>query len=146
MKQTVASLLTQQAQCVLATKGNKELGLHLMAYDFSAELDHIYVVSLEHTQKVKNMRADSNVTLLWDNRTGNNTDHNMGLAMSGFGIARELKGQAAQSVSKSLKERNGTLGKLLAEDSAVIFCIDIDRYQWVEGYTRGLTYKPKNLQ
>ena len=93
MKNTVASLLNQQVQCVLATLGDKELALHLMAYAISSDLDEIYLVSLEDTQKVRNMRANPNVTCLWDNRTGNNDDHTAGLAMSGFGEARELTGE-----------------------------------------------------
>ena len=43
MKNTVASLLNQQAQCVLATLADKELALHLMAYAISTDLDEIYL-------------------------------------------------------------------------------------------------------
>jgi nitroimidazol reductase NimA-like FMN-containing flavoprotein (pyridoxamine 5'-phosphate oxidase superfamily) len=143
MKNTVASLLNQQAQCVLATLGDKELALHLMAYDISPELDEIYLASLENTQKVKNMRANPSVTCLWDNRTGNNADHSSGLAMSGFGKARELAGESALSAQSSLLHRNATLETLLSEPTVVFFAINIDRYQWVEGYTRVLIYKPE---
>ncbi len=92
MKNTVATLLNQQVQCVLATLGDKELALHLMAYAISTDLDKIYLASLENTQKVKNIRANPNVTCLWDNRTGNNDYHTAGLTMSGFGNAHELTG------------------------------------------------------
>jgi nitroimidazol reductase NimA-like FMN-containing flavoprotein (pyridoxamine 5'-phosphate oxidase superfamily) len=143
MKNTVASLLNQQAQCVLATRGDKELALHLMAYAISPELDEIYFASLEKTQKVKNMRASPSVTCLWDNRTGNNTDHTAGLAMSGFGNSRELTGESAQSAQRLLLHRNATLELLLSEPSVVIFALQIDRYQWVEGYTRVLIYEPE---
>ncbi|MFT7412462.1 MAG: nitroimidazol reductase NimA-like FMN-containing flavoprotein [Paraglaciecola sp.] len=143
MKNTVASLLNQQAQCVLATLGDKELALHLMAYDISPELDEIYLASLENTQKVKNMRANPSVTCLWDNRTGNNADHSSGLAMSGFGKARELAGESALSAQSSLLHRNATLETLFSEPNVVFFAINIDRYQWVEGYTRVLIYKPE---
>ena len=144
MKNTVASLLNQQVQCVVATLGDKELALHLMAYAISSELDEIYLASLENTQKVKNMRANPNVTCLWDNRTGNNADHTAGLAMSGFGQARELLGQSAVTARRLLLERNATLQPLLSEPSAVIFALHIDRYQWVEGYTRVIIYEPEN--
>ena len=113
MKNTVASLLNQQAQCVLATLGDKELALHLMAYAISTDLDEIYLASLENTQKVKNMRANPNVTCLWDNRTGNNNDHTKGLAMTGFGKAHELTGESARvaqhllQLQPTLKRRNG---------------------------------------
>lgn len=143
MKNTVASLLNQQAQCVLATRGDKELALHLMAYAISPELDEIYFASLEKTQKVKNMRANPSVTCLWDNRTGNITDHTAGLAMSGFGNAHELTGESAQSAQRLLLHRNTTLELLLSEPSVVIFSLHIDRYQWVEGYTRVLIYEPE---
>ena len=107
MKNTVASLLNQQVQCVVATLGDKELALHLMAYAISSELDEIYLASLENTQKV-------------------------------------LLGQSAVTARRLLLERNATLQPLLSEPSAVIFALHIDRYQWVEGYTRVIIYEPEN--
>lgn len=69
MKATVASLLNQQVQCVLATLADQQPALHLLAYAFSADLDEIYVASMADTQKVRNMRGNPNVTCLWDNRS-----------------------------------------------------------------------------
>lgn len=145
MKNTVASLLDKQAQCVLATLSEQQPALHLMAYAFSADLDEIYLASKLDTQKVRNMRNNPHVTCLWDNRTGNNTDHTEGLAMSGFGKARELEGEAAKSTANLLLERNVTLQKLLDDPAVIIFAIAIERYQWVEGYTRTITYQPVKL-
>jgi nitroimidazol reductase NimA-like FMN-containing flavoprotein (pyridoxamine 5'-phosphate oxidase superfamily) len=145
MKDAVASLLNQQAQCVLATLGETEQALHLMAYAVSPQLDQIYIASLESTQKVANMRANPNVTCLWDNRTGNNSDHIAGLAMSGFGQAHELTGEPAQSAQRLLLQRNASLQPLLSNPSVVIFALHIDRYQWVEGYTRVVVYKPESV-
>jgi nitroimidazol reductase NimA-like FMN-containing flavoprotein (pyridoxamine 5'-phosphate oxidase superfamily) len=142
MKDTVASLLSQQAQCVLATQGVQDVALHLMAYAFAANLDEIYLASREHTRKVKNMRSNASVTCLWDNRTGNNADHSEGLAMSGFGQARELTGPETGAIAGLLLERNATLKPLLSDPSVVIFVVHIDRYQWVEGYTRAISYIP----
>jgi nitroimidazol reductase NimA-like FMN-containing flavoprotein (pyridoxamine 5'-phosphate oxidase superfamily) len=144
MKSTVASVLNQQIQCVLATLGDKELALHLMAYAFSENLDEIYLASLENTQKVKNMRGNPKVTCLWNNRTGNNTDHTEGLAMSGFAKARELTGEDNQTALHLLSQRNATLKPLMSDPSVIIFALHIDRYQWVEGYTRVVIYEPEN--
>jgi nitroimidazol reductase NimA-like FMN-containing flavoprotein (pyridoxamine 5'-phosphate oxidase superfamily) len=144
MKNTVAALLNQQVQCVLATLNDKEQALHLMAYAISTELDEIYLASLESTQKVTNMRANPNVTCLWDNRTGNNADHTAGLAMSGFGRARELTGEYARLARSLLLQRNATLQELLSDPTVVIFSLRINRYQWVEGYTRVIIYEPES--
>jgi nitroimidazol reductase NimA-like FMN-containing flavoprotein (pyridoxamine 5'-phosphate oxidase superfamily) len=141
MKSTVAALLNQQAQCVLATTGDKGVSLHLMAYAFATDLSEIYLASLEDTQKVKNMRDSADVTCLWDNRTGKNSDHIEGLAMSGFGQARELTGPAERSALRLLLKRNATLKPLLLDPSVVMFAIHISRYQWVEGYTRSMIYE-----
>lgn len=143
MKSTVASLLTQQAQCVLATVRGQQPALHLMAYAFSSDLCEIYLVSKQDTQKVKNMRDSPNVTCLWDNRTGNNSDHTEGFAMSGFGKARELTGDTARSVASVLLQRNATLMPLIADPGAIIIAIRIHRYQWVEGYIRAMSYQPE---
>jgi hypothetical protein len=146
MKDAVASLLNQQAQCVLATLGETEQALHLMAYAASPQLDQIYIASLESTQKVANMRVNPNVTCLWDNRTGNNSDHTAGLAMSGFGQAHELTGEPALSAQHLLLQRNASLQPLLSNPSVIIFALHIERYQWVEGYTKVVIYEPKNTK
>ncbi|ARN75480.1 pyridoxamine 5'-phosphate oxidase family protein [Oceanicoccus sagamiensis] len=144
MKEKVASLLREQVQCVLATQGEQEIALHLMAYAFSPDLAQVYLASLEPTQKVKNMRGNPAVTLHWDNRTGNNADHSKGFAVSAFGRSNELKADAAQSATALLRNRNATLSALLDNAQAVVFAIDIHRYQWVEGYTESMVYKPHN--
>jgi hypothetical protein len=143
MKNTVDSLLSGQVQFVLATLSNQRAALHLMAYSFSADLSEIYIASLEKTQKVHNMRHCPNITCLWDNRTGNHTDHTGGFAMSGFGKAIELTGEAAVSKRGLLLDRNATLSGLLSEPSVVVFALHIDRYQWVEGYTKAMSFEPE---
>ena len=62
--------------------------------------------------------------------------------MSGFGTARELKGDSALTAVDSLCIRNETLSDLFSSPDVAIFAIQIDRYQWVEGYARVLIYEP----
>jgi hypothetical protein len=141
----VNSLLSGQVQCVLATLKDQQICLHLMAYAFSADLCEIYIASLENTKKVHNMRRSPDITCLWDNRTGNISDHTGGFAMSGFGKALELTGEAAAAKSGLLLERNASLSGLMAEPSVVIFSLHIDRYQWVEGYTKSMFFEPEPI-
>jgi hypothetical protein len=37
------------------------------------------------------------------------------------------------------------LQPLLSNPSVVIFALHIDRYQWVEGYTKVVVYKPDSV-
>ena len=62
--------------------------------------------------------------------------------MTGFGHARELTGQDARSAFRALHRRNESLRPLLSESSVVIFTLHIDRYHWVQGYTRSVTFEP----
>jgi hypothetical protein len=143
MKEKVASLLNQQAQCVLATQGHQEVALHLMAYAFRENLNEIYLATYANTLKVKNIGDRPNVSCLWDNRTGNNADHAEGFAMTGFGQAREVTGPIVQSIICLLLDRNFSLKKLLSDPAVVIIAVSIDRYQWVEGcYSQSMVYEP----
>jgi hypothetical protein len=63
--------------------------------------------------------------------------------MSGFGQAHELTGEPALTAQRLLLQRNTTLKPLLLEPTLVLFTLQIDRYQWVEGYTRVVIYKPE---
>ena len=76
--------------------------------------------------------------------TGNTTDLVQGSAISAFGNAIELgKESLPLKPAKPLGERNTSLEKLLTTNNVVIFAINIDRYQWVKGYSEDqVIYRP----
>ena len=128
----IKHLLVTQVQCVLATVDETQPCLHLMAYGVSENLKKVYLASYKDTRKVKNMLAQTNVSLLWDNRTGNTEDHVAGLALNATGCAHQLEGDACQRVEQLLLNRNSTLETLLFSDNVAVFAVDVSGYVFCE--------------
>lgn len=139
----IRSILLEQVQCVLATQNDQRLFQHLMAYGLEESLATIYLVSFRNTRKVSNMLAYPSVSLLWDNRTGNNRDHTEGFALTAQGQARLVLDKDAQSdIRQQLLNRNASLANLLKEQGAVLIAVDIDSYHLALGYTQSFFYQP----
>ena len=145
LQQSIQRLLREQVQCVLGTQGGDYPGMHLMAYAFSPDLTTLWLASPEKTRKVTNMRARPAVSLLWDNRSGNSSDHIDGFALSGLGEAEELRGQSAGTAIEALLARNDSLTNLLADEDTAIFAIHISRYRFVVGYTEVYELQPATV-
>ncbi len=138
----IGALLGEQVQCVLATIHAGHPDLHLMAFAFAPDLKEVYLASLEHTRKVRNMQAHPIVGLLWDNRTRRIQDHIDGVALSAAGRVRRLSGPQREGAAAALLQRNPTLKALMDNPAVVIFAIDIMQYRWVQGYSTVQQYSP----
>jgi hypothetical protein len=106
-----------------------------MAYNFSDDLHYIYFISFSHTQKVKNIMSKSNVSALWDNRTGNTSDHIKGFSMTAIGNAKALPIQSESFNRAAFLKRNPNLEDLMNHKDCICISLEIDKYIWVEGYT-----------
>lgn len=130
----IERLIQTQVQCVLATSNNNAPSQHLMAYDYSCNLKHIYLASFSNTQKVKNILENKNVSLLWDNRTGNTSDHNEGVLLTATGKASINNSSSKKHLQSSFLQRNPNLDNLLEHEQSVHIEIDVEKYMLVEGY------------
>lgn len=148
MQQTASSvhaiheLLETQVQCALSTVGDGRPSQHLMAYAFDASLHDIFVASLPLTEKARNMLRDPNVSLLWDNRTGNTSDHRHGVALAAQGEARPLQGWIRARAAHLLQSRNPEIVPLLNRAGSVVFRVRIDHYRLARGYNEVTTWHP----
>ena len=140
--ETIRSILDNQVQCVLATQKDGLIFQHLMAYDMDETLATIFLASFRKTRKVENMMANPQVSLLWDNRTGNNSDHADGFALSAQGNARLLDSAAQASAKAQLLKRNDSLQAMLENDDAVLVAIDVTHYHLALGYSETFFYEP----
>lgn len=142
LSKEINALLTAQVQGVLATLDGEQPCLHLMAYAFSDDLADIYLASYADTRKVSNMLNQPRVSLLWDNRTGNNRDHVEGMALNATGEARLLDGTVRQGAIAKLLVRNPSLEKLLGDEKTAVFAVSVARYVFAQGYTKVREYCP----
>ncbi len=138
----IRSLMTTQVQSVLATSSPTGPSQHLMAYAFASDLGTVYIASLRNTEKVDNMQHRPAVSMFWDNRTGNTTDHVEGIALMATGQAALLDHDDAGEPASAMQQRNSSLADLLNHADCAIIAIRINRYRLVRGYTSIIHYDP----
>lgn len=139
---TIRELLNNQVQCVLSTIADDAPSQHLMAYALAPSLTDVYVASRRTTNKVENLLRNRAFSLLWDNRTGNTTDHVEGLAVMAEGRASLLNGWSRARAEYLLLARNPELAKLLSGNDTAVFALSIQRYRLVQGYDSVSTFIP----
>lgn len=139
----ITDLLQNQVQCVLATAASTQPCLHLMAYAFDQALQELYFASYANTGKINNIAQNSQVAVLWDNRTAQHRDHVEGLALTATGQARQLAGTQHEDISHLLLLRNPTLSRLLSDRRSTTFAVAVTHYRLVRGYGEIHDYIPE---
>jgi nitroimidazol reductase NimA-like FMN-containing flavoprotein (pyridoxamine 5'-phosphate oxidase superfamily) len=128
----LTELLASQPLAVLATAGCTTPYANLVAYAFSADLRRLWFATPRGTRKYANLRTDSRVALLIDNRSNCAADFAHGMAATAQGRAEELSGPAAVEGRERLLARHPDLADFLAPDSCGLFSVRVATYTLVQ--------------
>jgi hypothetical protein len=140
----VKATLKSQVQAVLATvSANHRPLTHLMAYATSSNLKQIYFATAKQTRKAANMSERPSVNVLWDNRTGNVSDHGDGLLVTAAGQATSMVLEGDIEEAKvSLLAKNPNLSTFLAGEGVGYFVVTVENYEVVVGYGQPNKWSP----
>jgi hypothetical protein len=139
----VRPLLSSQVQCVLATvQQDHKPATALMAYGLSPCLRTIYLATPVAARKAKNMIQRPDVSLLWDNRTGNLSDHGDGLLVTADGTSALAPDRDAAAAF--FLQRNHNMATFLATEGVGLFAVSVREYEIVQGYERPQRWEPSD--
>ena len=137
----VRPLLSSQVQCVLATvQQDHAPATALMAYAMSPCLRLIYIATPLTARKAENMLQRPAVSLLWDNRTGNLSDHSDGVLVTADGTSALAPDRDA--AAELFLHRNPNMERFLASDGVGLFAVSVREYEIVQGYDRPQRWDP----
>jgi len=85
-------LFTTQPLAVLSTDGESRPYASLVAFAASSDLRRLFFATARDTRKYANLRSNSRVALLVDNRTNRVDDFTSAVAVTVLGDTRELTG------------------------------------------------------
>ena len=140
----IKALLTSHVQCVLATTAaNLTPAQYLMAYDVSPCLRTVLVATPRQARKAQQMMERPRVSVLWDNRTGNLTDHSAGSLVVATGDASTVPRVELASASKHFLARNPNMASFLSSEAVALFQISVDSFEITEGYGRPERWDPR---
>ena len=112
-----------------------------MAFASSPDVQTIYLATLMSGRKTTNMIERPQVSLLWDNRTGNTTDHGGGLLVTASGVAKLVESDEA-SIRECFLTKNPSMTTFLEGKDVGLFAVRVMNYEVVLGYDRPIHWDP----
>jgi heme iron utilization protein len=121
-------LFKTQKFAVLSTFSNGQPYSNLVAFASSENLKLIVFVTNKKTRKYDNIRKNSRVAILIDNRKNKSSDLSNAFAVTAIGVAEELNGANRNILSKIYVTKHPSLSGFLNKPESVLMRIEIGEY------------------
>ena len=126
-KKILSELLNSQRFAVIATKGIKEPYANLVSFVSTDDMENIIFATSNKTKKYENIKRNSCISVLIDNRDNTESDIKKVIVITGIGNADEIKEKKDFYKDLYLKKHPYLLDFVNSEDS-VLINIKIDKY------------------
>ena len=126
-------LLADQRYAILGTLGADRLRLNLMAVASTNDLRSVVLATERTTTKYHNLKNDSRVSLLVDNRTNQSADTAIAFALCIDGVAEEASGPERQTLANLLLDRHPQMREFVCSPACALFLVRVQRYELVRG-------------
>lgn len=141
----IRNLLTNQFFGVLATKAEPFPHCSLVAFSVNPDFSAIYFCTSRATRKFANLSANSNVSLLIDNRNNEAADLRHAAVLTATGEARELDQEARSQTCSKFVLRHPDLKKFISLQDTAICTISVHNYFLVYDFQEVLPLTPTQL-
>ena len=128
VRKEVSQLLTGQLQAVLATQEAGQPYTSLMAFVAGNDLVDIFLATDRTTRKFKNIRENSRVALLVDDRANQSTDFQAAAAVTIIGNACELQGREMEEARRIYLARHPSLAEFVMAPHTALLRVAVSRY------------------
>jgi general stress protein 26 len=137
MLETMKDVMQSQDMCVLATVSGSKPHCSLMAYITDDECRNIYMITLKHTTKFKNLTANPSVCLLIDTRVSDRGEQRRkAKALTVNGVFEKIEDpEKLPGLRAKFLERHVQLTELINQPDAEVFAVRIHSLQLLKGAT-----------
>lgn len=126
-RKILSELLKSQKFAVIATQGIKEPYTNLVSFVSTNDMRNIIFATSKKTKKFENIKRNSCISVLIDNRDNTESDIQKAIVITGIGTADEIKEKNDFYKELYLKKHPYLLDFVNSEDS-VLIKIKIDKY------------------
>jgi heme iron utilization protein len=127
-------LLKQQRLAVLGTYGKNETYQSLVAFTVHNKLKNILFVTERNTRKYRNIKENSKVAVLVDNRLNKRSDFYKAVSITALGVARQTNGVERKRLLKVHEARHPDIKAFLQNRECVLFKINVRTYYFVSHF------------
>ena len=128
LEDTVRQILDSRGVAVLATQGGDYPHVCLVAFVASPDLRNLFFVTGRSTRKFQNIKRDSKVMLLVDDRANTLEDFDGATVITGRGSAVPVDTAHAHGTFSSYLRRHPHLETFARDKSSVLVKVEIDSY------------------
>ena len=140
----INNLLERQPLAVLATQYNGQPYTSLMAFAFTEDLRFLVFATATSTRKYLNIKGESRVALLVDDRSNNGEDFQNASALTILGEAFEVGLDERDYYCGLYLKRHPSLEIFLAAQSTVFLKMDVHKYMLVSQFEDVAEYQIKD--
>lgn len=141
MRDQISTLLSEQPLAVLSTQRNGQPYSSLMAFAHTDDLGEIVVATGKSTRKHQNIKMDSRVSLLVDNRSNNEEDFHSAAALTILGVAKTIEQAERPAYERIYLERHPYLQKFLSSPATSFIKIEVRHYLLVSRFQNVMEYR-----
>jgi nitroimidazol reductase NimA-like FMN-containing flavoprotein (pyridoxamine 5'-phosphate oxidase superfamily) len=130
----VVELLRQQTFAVLGTSRQQHAYASLVAFSATGSGKGLYFATTRATRKYHNLAIDNRVSLLVDNRAELHMPLYEAAAVTAYGVAEEINGQARSNAMQSYLTKHPELKTFAMAPSTAFFRINVEEYHLVQRF------------
>jgi nitroimidazol reductase NimA-like FMN-containing flavoprotein (pyridoxamine 5'-phosphate oxidase superfamily) len=134
-------LFRSQRYAVMATNEHEQPFTSLMAFAAANDLRQLVVLTERATRKFANLKANSRVALLIDNRENKGSDTQDSVAVTAIGEAEEADAEAGALLLDLYLARHPYLAEFAASPSCAIVRVKINSYLLVSRFQKVLEWR-----
>lgn len=130
----VVELLRQQTFAVLGTSRRQHAYASLVAFSATESGKGLYFATTRATRKYHNLAIDNRVSLLVDNRAELHMPLYEAAAVTAYGVAEEINGQARSEAMQGYLNKHPQLKTFAMAPSTAFFRINVEEYHLVQRF------------
>ncbi|MGD9018832.1 MAG: pyridoxamine 5'-phosphate oxidase family protein [Desulfuromonadales bacterium] len=130
----VVELLRQQTFAVLGTSRQQHAYASLVAFSATGSGKGLYFATTRATRKYHNLAIDNRVSLLVDNRAELHMPLYEAAAVTAYGVAEEINGQARSDAMQGYLTKHPQLKTFAMAPSTAFFRINVEEYHLVQRF------------
>jgi heme iron utilization protein len=141
---TIKAIFEDQLLAVLSTRERDQPYSNLVCFAATDDLRCLVFATPRATRKYANIKADSRVAMLVDNRGNVAADIDKATAVTVLGAAWEVEGEERENLLTRYVDRHPHLHPFVSSSATALFKVEVGKYVVVNSFqhVRELTMRP----
>ena len=142
VRDILKGLLESQKLAVLATQRDGQPYCNLVAFAVTSDLKYVVFATPKRSQKYESMVKDSRISMLVDNRTGQDTDFQQAVAATIIGLAEDAPKTDSDHLLTLYLRKHPKLKEFVSSDDCALMRMSVDVYRMVRKFQEVIEIAP----